>query len=82
MEKITNNTIESMRLDIEQFDNGITIVADYGAEADQERRVVLERSEASEIGKLVWEDATNLMNEHTANKCRITVTYEVIAEEK
>lgn len=67
-------------LDIEQFDNGITIVAD-DAEA-QERRVVLERSEASEIGKLVWEDATHLMNEHTANKCRITVTYEVIAEEK
>lgn len=67
-------------LDIEQFDNGITIVSD-DAEA-QERRVVLERSEASEIGKLVWEDATNLMNEHTANKCRITVTYEVIAEEK
>ena len=65
---------------IEQFDNGITIVAD-DAEA-QERRVVLERSEASEIGRLVWEDATNLMNEHTANKCRITVTYEVIAEEK
>ena len=67
-------------LDIEQFDNGITIVAD-DAET-QERRVVLERSEASEIGKLVWEDATHLMNEHTANKCRITVTYEVIAEEK
>ncbi len=63
-------------LDIEQFDNGITIVA------DQDRRVVLERSEASEIGKLVWEDATHLMNEHAANKCRITVTYEVIAEEK
>lgn len=68
-------------LDIEQFDNGITIVAD-DAEADQERRVVLERSEASEIGKLVWEDATHLMNEHTANKCRITVTCEVIADEK
>ena len=67
-------------LDIEQFGNGITIVAD-DAEA-QERRVVLERSEASEIGKLVWEDATNLMNEHTANKCRITVTCEVITEEK
>lgn len=69
-------TIQSMNkttLDIEQFDNGITIVADYG-----ERRVVLERSEASEIGKLVWEDATLLMNEHTANKCRITVTCEVI----
>jgi hypothetical protein len=65
---------------IEQFDNGITIVAD-DAEA-KERRVVLERSEASEIGKLVWEDATHLMNEHTANKCRITVTCEVIAEEK
>lgn len=69
-------------LDIEQFDNGITIVADYGAEADQERRVVLERSEASEIGKLVWEDATHLMNEHAANKCRITVTCEIIADEK
>lgn len=68
-------------LDIEQFDNGITIVADYDAQA-QEHRVVLERSEASEIGKLVWEDATILMNEHTANKCRITVTCEVIAEEK
>lgn len=61
---------------IEKFDNGITIVD------DQERRVVLERSEASEIGKLVWEDATHLINEHTANKCRITVTYEIIADEK
>lgn len=67
-------------LDIEQFDNGITIVSD-DAEA-QERRVVLERSEASEIGKLVWEDATHLMNEHAANKCRITVTCEIIADEK
>ena len=50
---------------IEQFDNGITIIAtnDEGIE----RRVSLDHSKEQEIGKIIWDTVKFLMDKNLSN---------------
>ena len=66
---------------IEQFDNGITIIADNG-NGNQSKRVCLEHSKLEEIGKEIWADVEYSMNMNMINKVRLDIEFTPIKEEQ
>lgn len=62
---------------IEQFDNGITLHwRDLDGEVEDEKLVVPEHSQHSEVGKLIMSDVQVVMKELVSNRVKITVKYE------
>ena len=64
---------------IEQFDNGITLCwHDLDGEVDDEKLVIPEHMQHSEVGKLIMSDVQVAMKELVSNRVKITVKYEPI----
>ena len=62
---------------IEQFDNGITLCwHDLDGTTDDEKLVVPEHMQHSEVGKLIMSDVQVVMKELVSNRVKITVKYE------
>ena len=62
---------------IEQFDNGITIIAtnDEGIE----RRVSLDHSKEQEIGKIIWDTVKFMMDKNLSNCVEMDIEYNAFA---
>lgn len=58
---------------IEQFDNGITIKETN--EEGNEWRVALEHQKEQEIGKMIWETISFLMDKHTTSEITMEINY-------
>lgn len=62
---------------IEQFDNGITLCwHDLDGECDDEKLVIPEHMQNSEVGKLIMGDVNLVKKEAASNRVKITVKYE------
>ena len=71
--------IQNVQIEIEQFDNGITLRwHDLDGEADGTSEVVTENEEAEAIGSNIWGDVQNVMDFSRTNKVRLTIKYETI----
>ena len=51
---------------IEQFDNGISI-KETDEDGDTQAIVSLDRTKEEEIGKVIWEDIENMMDDENTN---------------
>ena len=62
---------------IEQFDNGITLCwHDLDGEVEDEKLVIPEHMQNSEVGKLIMGDVNLLKKEAVANRVKLTIKYE------
>lgn len=68
-------------IDIEQFDNGITIKRE-DSEGQQEAIVSLDRDKESTIGKMLWKDIDSSMNAALTNTVRMEIDYLVYFDEE
>lgn len=66
-------------LEIEQFDNGITLKSYDGDNVVA--LVVPDAHVKAEIGGEVWADIQNLMDRVACNKVKVTIEYEPIKED-
>lgn len=72
----------NVTIDVEQFDNGITLKwKNADGNADSEALVALDREKETAIGKMIWSDIENAMNLAMTNKARMEITY-LLEEEK
>ena len=70
-------------IQIEQFDNGITIKwKDAEGEHDQQAIVALERDKEMSIGKTIWEDIKMIMDSHLCNAVEMEIEYKPIKEQQ
>ena len=69
------------RIDIEDFDNGITLKWGDGGEHDEVHIVALEAEKESTIGKAIWDDVRYVMEKELVSKVRMVIQYEPIKEE-
>ena len=72
----------SVTIDIEQFDNGISIKWDDTEGHDNEAIVALDADKESAIGKMIWDDIKTAMDVALTNKVRMEIKYLVFFEEK
>lgn len=69
-------------IDVEKFDNGITLKRkDADGKHESEAVVALYREKETAIGKMIWSDIENAMNLAMTNKARMEITYH-LEEEK
>ena len=69
-------------IDVEQFDNGISLKwKDADGHGDPEAVVALDRDKETAIGKMIWSDIENAMNLAITNKIKMEITY-LFEEEK
>ena len=62
---------------IEQFDNGITLHwRDLDGETDEEKLVIPEHMQNSEVGKSIMGDVKNVMDGAATNRVKLTINYE------
>ena len=62
---------------IEKFDNGITLCwHDLDGEVEDEKLVVPEHMQHSEVGKLIMGDVNLMMKEAASNRVKLTIKYE------
>ena len=62
---------------IEQFDNGITLHwRDLDGATDDEKLVIPEHMQNSEVGKLIMGDVNLVKKEAVANRVKLTIKYE------
>ena len=71
----------SVTIDIEQFDNGITLKWD-DTEHDTEALVALDKDKENAIGNMIWYDIKRAMDSAITNKVRMEFKYLVYFEEK
>lgn len=63
-------------IEIEKFDNGITLKwKDAESKQDQQAIVALDSEKERVIGKTIWDDVRNAMDCALTNKVKIEVTY-------
>lgn len=63
-------------IDVEQFDNGITLKwKNVDGNADQKALVVLDREKETVIGKMIWSGIEKTMNLVMPNKIKMEITY-------
>lgn len=72
----------SVTIDIEQFDNGITLKLDDTEGHDNEAIVALDDDKESAIGKMIWDNIKTAMDVALTNKVRMEIKYLVFFEEK
>ena len=69
-------------IDVEQFDNGISLKRnDADGKHEPEAVVALDREKETAIGKMIWSDIEYAMNLVVANKIKMEITY-LFEEEK
>lgn len=69
--------IQNAEIIIEQFDNGITLHwRDLDGETDDEKLVIPEHMQNSEVGKSIMGDVKNVMDGAATNKVKLTIKYE------
>ena len=69
-------------IDVEKFDNGISLKRkDADEKHESEAVVALDREKETAIGKMIWNDIEYAMNLVVANKIKMEITY-LFAEEK
>lgn len=61
-------------IDIEQYDNGISIKWDAEGQ-DPEAIVAMDRDKEAAIGKMIWSDIKNVMDATPANEVRMVIEY-------
>ena len=71
----------SVTIDIEQFDNGISIKWDDTEGHDYEAIVALDADKESAIGKMIWDDIKTAMDVALTNKVRMEIKYLVFFDE-
>lgn len=68
-------------IDVEQFDNGITLKwKNADGNADQEALVALDREKETVIGKMIWSGIEKTMNLIMTNKIKMEITYLLVEE--
>ena len=68
-------------IEIEQYDNGISIKwKDTEEDLDDQFVVALDADKESAIGKMILDDVRRVMDNTLANKVRMRVVYEPIKE--
>ena len=69
------------KINIEQFDNGITLrCEDLDGMADPTAKVVLERDVFEAIGKEVWDDVQHVMNAASENAVEIIIETKAVSK--
>jgi hypothetical protein len=69
--------IQNVEIIIEQFDNGITLHwRDLDGATDDEKLVIPEHMQNSEVGKSIMGDVKKVMDGAVTNKVKITIKYE------
>lgn len=69
--------IQNAEIIIEQFDNGITLCwHDLDGEVEDEKLVIPEHSQHSEVGKSIMGDVKNVMDGAATNRVKLTIKYE------
>ena len=69
------------KINIEQFDNGITLrCEDLDGLADPTAQVVLERDVFEAIGKEVWDDVQHVMNAASENVVEIIIETKAVSK--
>ena len=68
-------------IDVEQFDNGITLKwKNANGNADQEALVALDGEKETVIGKMIWSGIEKTMNLIMTNKIKMEITYLLVEE--
>ena len=68
---------QNVEIIIEQFDNGITLCwHDLDGTTEDEKLVIPEHMQNSEVGKLIMGDVNLLKKEAVANRVKLTINYE------
>jgi hypothetical protein len=66
-----------VNLEIEQFDNGITLKwEDAEEKLDPEAIVALDRDKEAAIGKMIWDDVKSVMDSAVSCKVTMEITYQ------
>lgn len=68
-------------IDIEQYDNGISLKWNDSEGHEPEAIVALDRDKETAIGKMIWDDVKNMMDVTLTNMMRLKIEYEPIKEE-
>lgn len=69
--------IQNAEITIEQFDNGITLHwRDLDGATDDEKLVIPEHMQNSEVGKSIMGDVKNVMDGAATNRVKLTIKYE------
>ena len=69
------------KINIEQFDNGITLkVEDMDGTVDPTAMVVLDRDIMEAIGKSVWDDVQHVMNAASENAVEIIIETKAVKQ--
>lgn len=70
-------------IEIEEFDNGITLKwKGQNGEKDEEAVVALDQDKETAIGKMIWSDVENIMNYELVDEVRMKIEYEPIKDEQ
>ena len=68
-------------IDVEQFDNGITLKwKNADGNADQEALVALDREKETAIGKTIWSGIEKTMNLVMTKKIKMEITYLLVED--
>lgn len=71
----------NVTIDIEQFDNGITLKWDDTEGHDPEALVALDKDKENAIGKMIWDDIKHAMDAALTNTVRMKIEYLVFFDE-
>ena len=71
----------SVTIDIEQFDNGISIKWKDSENHDPEALVALDKDKENAIGNMIWYDIKRAMDSALTNKVRMEIKYLVFFDE-
>ncbi|MBO7645486.1 MAG: hypothetical protein J6S52_00520 [Prevotella sp.] len=70
-------------IEIEEFDNGITLKwKDTEGKTDEEAVVALDQDKETAIGKMIWSDVENTLNYELVDKVKMKIEYEPIKDEQ
>lgn len=71
--------IKNVQLDIERFDEGVTIRwDDIDGNVDGTKSIAVNGEEAEGIGELIWDDVHDIFQATNHENLRMTIKYELI----
>lgn len=71
-----------IQIDVEQFDNGITLKWNDSEGHAPEAIVALDRDKENAIGKMIWDDIKSAMDAALTNTVRMEIDYLVYFDEE
>lgn len=70
-------------IEIEQFDNGITLKwKDVGGKQDPQANVALDSNKEIAIGRMIWDDVKMIMDSTLCNAVEMEIEYKPIKEQE